>query len=50
VGLDECEQVAVAVDETAVDPGGTGDGGGADLDAVAGGVLEGCDYPLVSAG
>src|SRR5450759_3345111 len=39
-GVDLAEQVAVAVEETAIDPGGTGDARGADLGPVGGGAVE----------
>jgi hypothetical protein len=47
-GMDLAEQVAVTVEEAAVDGRGAGDGGGADLGAVGGGLVE-CGYDALAA-
>ena len=49
-GVDLLEQVAVPVEEAAVDPGGAGDAGGADLGAVCVGAAQDGDDPLPAAG
>jgi len=49
-GVDLLEQVTVPVEEAAVDSGGAGDAGGADLGAVGGGAAQDGDDPLPAAG
>jgi hypothetical protein len=48
--VDLAEQIAVPVEERAVDRGGAGDGGHAELGAVGGGAVDRSDDALPSAG